>query len=624
MTATYEARPEGPGTPATETTEETETAMSGTSTDRPDRALLPTASGTESLAALRTILRGHRLLAVGAVTVLVTGTAIGLLTAPLLGHIVDLVVERRGSQALTLPLVLLVVVALARGAAAAVGSSLVARLGETVLASVRERFIERALGLPLERVEAAGSGDLVSRVTSDVSMIAKSVRQALPEFTRSALTIVLTMVGLAVLDWRFLLAALLAMPVQVLSVRWYLRRAAPVYAEHRVATGALQHQLLDSIGGVRTVRAFRLNDTHTALLTDRSASARDLAVRGLHIVTGFFSRLNLAEFIGLAAMLATGFWLVDNGSVSIGTATAAALYFHSLFNPINATLFLIDDAQSAGASFARLTGVSNLPAERLPRGGSVPVDGAVKVTGLSHAYADDRPVLFDIDLEVRSGERVALVGASGAGKTTLAKVIAGVHEPRGGSISLGGVDVRELGPSGVRRAVTLISQEVHVFAGPLAEDLRLARPGATDEELREALAHVGALEWAQALPDGLATVVGEGGHRLTVTQAQHLALARLVLADPPIAILDEATADAGSAGAGVLEEAASKALEGRTGLMVAHRLPQAATADRVVVLDEGRIVETGTHDELVAAGGRYAALWAAWSDSRQTSGQGVC
>ncbi|MFG2409037.1 ABC transporter ATP-binding protein [Streptomyces brevispora] len=582
-----------------------------------DRALLPTASGAESLAALRTMLRGHRRLTAAAVTVLAAGTGIGLLTAPLLGHIVDLVVERRGTRALVVPLVLLIVVALVRGAATAAGSTLVARLGETVLAAVREQFIERALRLPLERVEAAGSGDLVSRVTSDVSLIAKSVRQALPEFTRSALTIVLTFVGLAVLDWRFLMAALLAMPVQVLSVRWYLSRAAPVYAEHRVATGALQHQLLDSVGGVRTVRAFRLNRAHTALLEQRSASARDLALGGIHIVTGFFSRLNLAEYIGLATMLGTGFLLVDNGSVSIGTATAAALYFHSLFNPVNATLFLIDDAQSAGAGFARLVGLSKLPAEQTAPGDRAPADGSVKVSALSYAYGAGDPVLRKVDLEVRDGERVALVGASGAGKTTLAKVIAGVHEPHGGTISLGGVDVAELGAAGVRRAVTLISQEVHVFAGPLAEDLRLARPEATDEEVRAALSRVGALEWAQALADGLDTVVGEGGHRLTVTQAQHLALARLVLADPPIAILDEATADAGSAGARVLEEAALRALEGRTGLMVAHRLPQAATADRVVVLDEGRVVETGSHDELVAAGGRYAALWEAWSDSRR-------
>lgn len=579
-----------------------------------ERELLPTATGRRTRAAVVELLRPRRRLALGALTVMIGATAVGLLTAPLLGHIVDVVA--RGGDSFTWPVLALAAVALVRGAASAWGLALVSRLGEGMLAQTREGFVERALRQPLERVEQAGSGDLTSRVTSDVAVIARSVREALPELGRSVLTIVLTLGGLAVLDWRFLLAALLAAPIQLHTVRWYVRRAVPLYAAQRVAGGALQQQLLDTVGGARTVRAFRLSGEHLGRVRSRSQHAVDLTLRGIRLLTRFFSRLNLAEFVGLSAVLVAGFWLVGNGSATIGTATAAALYFHSLFNPINAALALVDDAQAATASLARLVGVADLPGEREPERPAVPVDASVKAAAVGHAYVPGHDVLRDVHFHLGTGERVALVGASGAGKTTLAKLIAGVHRPERGSITLGGMSLDELGPAATRRVVALISQEVHVFAGPLGDDLRLARPEATDGELRTALERVGAWQWVCELPDGLSTVVGDGGHRLTVTQSQQLALVRLALADPPVAILDEATAEAGSAGARELESAADRALEGRTGLVVAHRLTQAAAADRIVVLDAGRVVEQGTHDELVAKDGTYAALWSAWSGHR--------
>ncbi|GAA0517031.1 ABC transporter ATP-binding protein [Saccharopolyspora thermophila] len=579
------------------------------------RELLPTASGRRTLRAVVDLLRPHRTLAAGALTVMVAATGVGLLTAPLLGHLVDTAAAGRADFAA--PVALLGLVAVVRGATNAWGLALMSRLGETALAALRERFVERALRMPLERVEAAGAGDLTSRVTNDVSVVARTVREGLPELSRSALTIALTLVGLAVLDWRFLLAALVAVPVQASAVLWYARRAIPVYAAQREAVGAQQHQLLDTIGGARTVRAFRLGDEHLSRVRERSRAAVELWLAGIRLATRFFARLNLAEFLGLSAVVVTGFWLVRDGSATIGTATAAALYFHSLFNPINAALALVDDAQSAGASLARLVGVADLPAEPEPERPAAPADASVKIADVGHEYLPGQPVLHGVDLSIAPQERVALVGASGAGKTTLAKLVAGVHRPTRGSIALGGVALDELGPDATRRAVALISQEVHVFAGSLADDLRLAQPDADDEQLRRALAEVGALGWVEALPAGLSTVVGEGGRRLTVTQAQQLALARLVLADPPIAILDEATAEAGSAGARELEAAAANALRGRTGIVVAHRLAQAAAADWIAVLDAGRIVEIGTHDQLVAADGRYAALWAAWSGSRQ-------
>ncbi|MGW4834599.1 ABC transporter ATP-binding protein [Streptomyces globisporus] len=591
--------------------------------------LLPIATPARTRAALRTLIRPDRGLALTGIGILVAATAVGLLVQPLLGRIVDIVADGRPAGDLTLPVVLLVAVAVVQGLTTTLGLTRIARLGETVLARLRERFVERALNLPADRLERAGAGDLTARVTGDVARVAEAVRSALPEMARSVLAIVLTLGALALLDVRFLLAALLAVPVQLLTARWYVRRALTLYADQRVANGAQQQQLLETIGGAVTVRGHRLEEQHTERSAGRSRKAVDLTMRSVNLVLGFYGRLHIAEYIGLAAVLIAGFWLVRDGAVSIGTATAAALYFHSLFGPVNAALVLLDDAQSAAAGLARLVGVTDLAEQPEPEAGkaapaSVPrqriasSEAAVTVHAVSHAYGPGRPVLHGVSLTLEPGEHVALVGTSGAGKSTLARIVAGVQQPTSGTVTSPGGEGSASAGAG-EHPVVLVTQEVHVFTGTLAEDLRLARPDATDADLRTALATVHALDWAEALPDGLATVVGEGGHRLDPARAQQLALARLVLADPALAVLDEATAEAGSAGARVLERSAEAALDGRTALVVAHRLTQAVAADRVVVLEAGRVVESGPHDELRDADGPYAALWRAWSGSRTTA-----
>jgi ATP-binding cassette subfamily C protein len=263
-------------------------------------------------------------------------------------------------------------------------------------------------------------------------------------------------------------------------------------------------------------------------------------------------------------------------------------------------------------------GIAQLPRQS-PANHPADATPSISVHSVSFAYTAGHDVLSDVSLDVASGERVALVGASGAGKTTLAKLLAAIHKPDSGQIRIGSLPIDDVSNEITGRYVALITQEVHVFAGTLADDLRLARPEASDEELGVALDRVGALEWVARLPQGMTTTVGEGAYRLTPGEAQQLALARLVLTDPPIAILDEATAEAGSAGARVLERSADAAIQGRTAIVVAHRLTQARRADRIVLLDSGRVIENGTHAELIARGGAYAALWAAWSDQRMES-----
>ena len=439
------------------------------------------------------------------------------------------------------------------------------------------------LRLPSGVVEQAGSGDIVSRVTGDVDVVASTVNEILPEVTAALVTISTTIIGLLFLDWRFAVAGALATPIQLHTLRWYLGTSSPIYTAERRAEATRSQSLLDTIGGVETVHAFGLGPRQVEQVTATSSAALDISMKATHLRARFFGRLNLAEVIGLGAILLVGFKLVGDGSATVGQCTAAALYFHRLFDPINVMLFCVDALQSAYAGLARLVGVATMPvppqADRHPAG----EHRAIELEHVSYRYGDRGFAVTGIDLVVPEGATVALVGASGAGKTTLAKIIAGALEPTDGVARVSGT-------------LAMVTQEIHVFTGTLIDDVRLARSDASIDEVTAALDTVGALGWVRALPNGVDTIVGEGGHALDGMQAQQLALARVVLADPRIVVLDEATAEAGSAGAAVLERAARAVLRGRSALVVAHRLSQAVTADLIVVMDEGKIVERGTHD----------------------------
>lgn len=578
-------------------------------------AILPVATARQARRELWRALRPEWRGALLALAVLVVTVGAGLLIPPALGDIVDIANTGGSRSDLVTPLLVITAATVVQGASGSGGWYLIVRVGEKVLADLRERVLGHALELPQGDLERGGTGDLVSRVSTDVEKVSDALREGVPELLWACLTIVLTLAGLAALDWRFALAGLVSFPFYAWAARGYTVVAPPLYAAERRAEGARSQQLVETLGGVRTIRALLLGPRHLHRVEGASEAARGTTIRAADTTAWFFSRIHLGEVSGTASVLLVGAWLVGNGTTSLGEATAAALYFIRLYDPIGALVNLLDEVQSATASLGRLAGILEVPLD--DREG-VQVSGGPQVTlrGVRFGYDDGPDVLHAIDLAVAPGEHVALVGASGAGKTTLAALVAGIHEPRAGLIEVGGADIRAMSREQLSAAVTLVTQEVHVFAGTLAQDLRLARPDASDDELWTAIDAVGARRWVDLLPDGLATLVGTGGHAVTPVQAQQVALARLVLRDPEIAILDEATAEAGSAGARELESAMTRVLAGRTALLVAHRLTTAAAADRVVVLDRGRIVEEGPPGELAAGTGPYAALWRAWHAAR--------
>nr|WP_203666605.1 ABC transporter ATP-binding protein [Streptomyces parvus] len=550
----------------------------------------------------------------------VSGAALQVLPVLLLGQVVDGVVGGESRSILLTVGILMVAAALLGAAATAASTFLIGKLGAELLARLREEAVRAVLGMPSARVEEVGRGDVLSRVGDDVAVISKGIRTAVPTVFSAGVLVVIATIGMFGLDWRLGLAGACALPAYALALRWYLPRSAPLYRKQRTAQADRAQALISGLNGIDTVRAYRMEDAVREKVTDESWRVRNLGIEVFRFFGRFVGRENRAEFIGLVLILVVGYALLEADAATLGEVSAAPLMFHRLFTPLGAIMFTFDEAQKSGASLTRLVGVFSEPSEeRLVGDASVATAAVapcpVTVRDLTFTYpgAED-PVLRDVSLSIPAGGSLALVGATGAGKSTLAALIAGIGRPQAGSVRIGTHDLAGMDEAGARALVSILTQETHVFSGPLADDLRLAAPLASDDDLMDALRTVGAGEWAASLPDGLDTPVGEGGERLDVTKVAQLALARLVLGRAPVVVLDESTAEAGSEGAAELERAVLAACSGRTTLFVAHRLTQAMAADRIAVLDAGRVVEEGTHSELVERGGQYARLWRAWRE----------
>jgi ABC-type multidrug transport system fused ATPase/permease subunit len=536
-------------------------------------------------------------------------TVIGLAGPQLLGALVDEVVGGTTTTTITLLAIAFVVVLAAQAWFRGLARLRARVFGERVLARNREEFVGNALNLPLGTVEAAGTGDLLSRATTDVSRIDHAVRHGAPEIMIAAVTVVFTVTAMVVTSPFLALGLLVALPLLVPVNIWYQRRIPGVLRWMLDRWSEVQSNLHETAEGARTAEALNLTGRRIRL----GRTGLDQAMLGERkqraMQMWWIPSLEISYVLPVPAMLGLGLIAYSNGWEGLGTITAMLLYSQVMAGPLNEALFWLADMQVAGASLQRLLGVR--PATSPSVASEPPRGQDIEVSDVRFGYTEGREVLHGIDLRVPAGERLAIVGPSGAGKSTLGRLLAGMSAPTAGSVRIGGTEVSTLQDDVLRGEVLLLTQEQHVFAGTLRDNLTLPAGDWTDDQLMAALASVGASEWAAGLPDGLDTRVGAGATPVPAALAQQLALARVVLADPHTLVLDEATSLLDTGSARELERSLSAVLEGRTVIAIAHRLHTAAAADRVAVIEGGRVTELGSHAELLAADGPYAALVAA-------------
>ena len=584
-------------------------------------AILPIASTPVVRAYAWRLAKQYRAKTAAMLSLYALASAMALVPAWIIGSITSAI----GKHSLSVSMINTEIFWLALSSVAYALFSLLARrrsyiLGEEIFAQLREEFLQSVLQLPLIEVERAGTGDLLSRTSNDVESLARTVRFALPEWLVAIIQTVITLGAMLLVSPLGTVATLVSTPFLFFSTRHYLRYATPGYRRERISYATMMGTIAETAEGARTIDALRLGQRQVERVRGdiRESFYSEMYTLLMRLV--WFPIVESSYALATGATLAWCGFLAYHHMMSLGAATTITLYVVQINVPIDRIIAWLDELQIGQVSLARLVGVSVVKDTR-PTEGTEPTNEQIELRDVHYAYRTGHDVLKGINLTIRPGERLAIVGPSGAGKSTIGRLIAGIDAPTGGSATVGGQPLAELPLTMLRSHVALVTQEHHIFIGTVRDNLALAKPEATETELLACLEAVDALEWVRELPEGLHTELGTTGHAISPAQAQQLALARLVLANPHTLILDEATALLDPRAARHLERTMSAVLTGRTVIAIAHRLHTAHDADRVCVVVDGQISELGTHDELVALNGEYAALWASWRNEKSPEDQ---
>jgi ATP-binding cassette subfamily B protein len=558
------------------------------------------------------ILRPQRRLIAVAGLAMIGATVVSLASPLLVKLVIDRGIEHDDVHAVDVIVVLFIALVVVRPALERVIVLCSARAGERFLGDLRVAAYEKLQALSMPFFEQTRSGELVSRLTADVQTLTTFTRLVLVEVVGSVLLFVVSIVILVWLSPLLSLVMLVSVPVLVWSSLRYGKRSRPAFIALRDRVADTMSSLQEGLAGVRVVQSFGQETDRYASYRKRS-TAQVSAWRRISLVNiGFFPAIAFAQSLALGAVLVAGGYLERHGRVTVGTIVAFALYLISLFDPIARLGDWFSEFQSGRAALAKIATLLEAPVT-VPGGtAELPSTGPLIVENVSFAYADGAPAVDGVSLRIEAGEHLALVGATGAGKSTLAKLLVRAYDPDAGRITFGGVDLRSAQLGALRRRIIFVPQEGHLFSGTIADNIRLGRPDATDEELRAALLAVGALERFESLPGGLETDVRSRGVRLSSGERQLVSLTRVALADPAVIVLDEATSSLDPQTEAAVEQALAVLSEGRTMVTIAHRLSTAERADRVALMESSRLVEVASHDELVAHGDRYARLWASW------------